>query len=83
MSELNKQDLDNWITGHWGEDQFRDEEEEEMDEWAEAGRENRARDARLAAYREEELQRIVEASRSVREDGLLLVQALRKAGCLP
>jgi hypothetical protein len=25
---LNTRDLDNYITGHWGEDQFRDEESE-------------------------------------------------------
>ena len=52
-------------------------------EWAEMERENRIRDARLAAYREEELQRVLEASRQVREDGLLLMQALRKARCMP
>ena len=59
--------------------------EETMHEaqWLEIERENRIRDARLAAYREEELQRVLEASRSVREDGLLLMQALRKARCMP
>ena len=29
MNDNWKADLDNWITGHWGEDQFRDEEEGE------------------------------------------------------
>jgi len=28
--DLNKADLDNYITGHWGEDQFRDEPEERV-----------------------------------------------------
>ena len=27
--DLNKADLDNYITGHWGEDQFRDEPEDD------------------------------------------------------
>lgn len=27
--EINSRDLDNYITGHWGEDQFRDEEPEQ------------------------------------------------------
>jgi hypothetical protein len=29
MRELNTQDLDNYITGHWGEDRFEDDTEEE------------------------------------------------------
>jgi len=51
-------------------------------EWREIERENRARDARLAAYRGEELQRVLEASRRVRtlDEGLFV--ALRKAGAL-
>lgn len=38
MSDINKADLDNWITGHWGEDQFKDDdrarerEQEEADD---------------------------------------------------
>ena len=32
MSDFNKADLDNYITGHWGEDQFRDEPIETEDE---------------------------------------------------
>jgi len=27
--DLNKADIDNYITGHWGEDQFRDQPEDE------------------------------------------------------
>ena len=52
-------------------------------EWQEIERENRARDARLAAYREEELQRVLEASRRVRAGDGLLMAELRKAGVLP
>ena len=30
--DLNKADLDNYITGHWGEDQFRDQPEDDDDD---------------------------------------------------
>jgi len=51
-------------------------------EWQEIELENRARDARLAAYREEQLERVLEASRRVKtlDEGLFV--ALRKAGAL-
>ena len=55
-------------------------------EWLEIERENRIRDARLAAYREEELQRELEnirlATRAFRADNNLLFAAMRKAGVL-
>ena len=52
-------------------------------QWREIERENRIRDSRLAAYREEELQRVLEASRRVRRgDEVWLGAALRKAGAL-
>jgi len=62
--------------------------EETMHEaqWQEIERENRARNARLAAYREEELQRDLEnirlATRAFKKDKVLLVSAMRKAGVL-
>ena len=55
-------------------------------EWAEIEHENRIRAARLAAYREEELQRDLEnirlATRAFKEDKDLLISAMRKAGVL-
>jgi len=62
--------------------------EETMHEaqWREIELENRARDARLAAYREEELQRELEnirlATRAFKADKDLLISAMRKAGVL-
>lgn len=38
--EINKVDLDNYITGHWGEDQFRDDESDlpEPEQCSECGK---------------------------------------------
>jgi len=52
-------------------------------EWLEIERENRIRDARLAAYREEELQRVVEAARASKRNATFLMDELRKAGVMP
>ena len=52
-------------------------------EWAEIERENRARDARLAAYREEELQRVLEAARASKRNVSFFIDELRKAKVMP
>ena len=59
--------------------------EEAMHEaqWQEIERENRIRNARLAAYREEELQRVVEAARASKRNVTFLMDELRKAGVMP